>query len=389
MSFGVSKLGILAEIRTGKLDSNAAIENGKYPFFTCDPTTLRIDKYAFDQEAVLLAGNNANANYTTKYYSGKFNAYQRTYVIKSNDETVLLTRFLAFALAQSLAKLKSLSIGTSTKYLTKGILDNLEIPLPTLCEQRKIIDTLSTYESLIENNREQIKLLEEAAQRLYKEWFVDFRFPGHETVEIDFETGLPKEWAVKNLLAEISFVRGKSYTAENLSRESGQQLINLSNIAPFGGWMPGGEKPYSGDCRPDQIVSSGDVLLAVTDMTKERRLVGHASMIPRKLAGSVISMDLIKLVPNNLERSYLYCWLRFSGISSMISMLANGTNVLHLKPEALNRVSILVPCLSMQKAFSHVVSPIFTMMDCLQEQIEELLEARDRLVPRLMEGNND
>ncbi len=389
MSFGVSKLGILAEIRTGKLDSNAAIENGEYPFFTCDPTTLRIDKYAFDQEAVLLAGNNANANYTTKYYSGKFNAYQRTYVIKSNDETVLLTRFLAFALAQSLAKLKSLSIGTSTKYLTKGILDNLEIPLPTLCEQRKIIDTLSTYESLIENNREQIKLLEEAAQRLYKEWFVDFRFPGHETVEIDFETGLPKEWAVKNLLAEISFVRGKSYTAENLSRESGQQLINLSNIAPFGGWMPGGEKPYSGDCRPDQIVSSGDVLLAVTDMTKERRLVGHASMIPRKLAGSVISMDLIKLVPNNLERSYLYCWLRFSGISSMISMLANGTNVLHLKPEALNRVSILVPCLSMQKAFSHVVSPIFTMMDCLQEQIEELLEARDRLVPRLMEGNND
>lgn len=248
---------------------------------------------------------------------------------------------------------------------------------------------MSAYDSLIENNRKQIKLLEEAAQRLYKEWFIDLRFPGHESVEIDPDTGLPEGWKESAFLDEVSFVRGKSYNADNLVDASEQQLINLSNIAPFGGWLPGGEKPYSGNCRADQIVSSGDILLAVTDMTKERRLVGHAAMVPRSLSGSVISMDLIKLNPNNIAPMYLYCLLRFSGVASMISMLANGTNVLHLKPESMNRVRILVPNLDVQGKFSQLVKPLFASIDCLSEQITIASEARNRLLPELLGGTDD
>ena len=84
-----NKLSDVATFTTGKLNSNAAIENGIYPFFTCSPETLKINTFAFDQEAILLAGNNAEGNFCIKYYNGKFNAYQRTYVI-SNKKTKLI-----------------------------------------------------------------------------------------------------------------------------------------------------------------------------------------------------------------------------------------------------------------------------------------------------------
>jgi type I restriction enzyme S subunit len=85
-------------MKTGKLDSNAAELNGEYPFFTCSPETLRINTFAFDTEAVLLAGNNADGIYPLKYYNGKFNAYQRTYIIESLDDNRLNVKFLYYLL---------------------------------------------------------------------------------------------------------------------------------------------------------------------------------------------------------------------------------------------------------------------------------------------------
>lgn len=102
MSYATQKLRDISVIKTGKLDSNAAVENGTYPFFTCDPQTLRINKWAYDTEAVLLAGNNASGNYTAKYYRGKFNAYQRTYIIEAADSERLSVRFLCYAINQQL-----------------------------------------------------------------------------------------------------------------------------------------------------------------------------------------------------------------------------------------------------------------------------------------------
>src|SRR5712692_2130742 len=91
------RLRDLVSFRTGKLDSNAAKPDGEYPFFTCSQQTLRTDTYSFDTECVLLAGNNANGIYPLKYYNGKFDAYQRTYVITSRDSNILTTRFLYYA----------------------------------------------------------------------------------------------------------------------------------------------------------------------------------------------------------------------------------------------------------------------------------------------------
>ena len=123
---------------TGKLDSNAMVENGEYPFFTCAKEVLKIDNYAFDQEALLLAGNNAAGKYDVKYYKGKFNAYQRTYVLGlKGDWSYQLFRY---QLEDKLVYLQEQSLGGLTKYLTLKILGELDFIVPPMNKQNEFAD---------------------------------------------------------------------------------------------------------------------------------------------------------------------------------------------------------------------------------------------------------
>ena len=118
---------------TGKLDSNAMVEDGEYPFFTCAKEVFRIDKYAFDQEALLLAGNNAAGKYDVKYYKGKFNAYQRTYVLGLKQKWSY--RLFQYQLEDKLVYLQQQSLGGLTKYLTMKILGDLSFIIPPMDKQ--------------------------------------------------------------------------------------------------------------------------------------------------------------------------------------------------------------------------------------------------------------
>ena len=118
---------------TGKLDSNAAVEEGEYPFFTCSKEALRIDKFAFDQEALLLAGNNAAGKYDVKYYKGKFNAYQRTYVLGLKEDWSY--QLFRYQLEDKLVYLQQQSLGGLTKYLTVKILGELDFIIPPMEKQ--------------------------------------------------------------------------------------------------------------------------------------------------------------------------------------------------------------------------------------------------------------
>jgi type I restriction enzyme S subunit len=214
------RLGEVAEFKTGKLNSNAAKPSGEYPFFTCSQETFRTDTYSFDTECVLLGGNNASGIYPLKYFSGKFDAYQRTYVIESLDNKRLLNRYLYYTLRPKLDLLKSISTGAATKFLTLTILNALTIELPSLKEQHKIASVLSAYDDLIENNNRRIKILEEMAQAIYKEWFVNFRFPGHEKVRmVKSELGMiPEGWEVKRLGEIVSNINEATNAGDHLYR---------------------------------------------------------------------------------------------------------------------------------------------------------------------------
>ncbi len=133
--------------KTGKLDSNAAVASGQYPFFTCSREDYRIDTYAFNCEALLLAGNNASADYSVKHYKGKFNAYQRTYVITLRDDRNSYD-YAQFVLGHRLGELKRISKGTNTKYLTMELLNRIRVPVPPQKLQREFTRRVQRVEKL-------------------------------------------------------------------------------------------------------------------------------------------------------------------------------------------------------------------------------------------------
>ncbi|MFQ2076207.1 DUF6943 family protein [Aeromonas veronii] len=151
-------LGDYVSIKTGKLDANAAVEGGEYPFFTCSKEIYAIDKFAFDCEAILLAGNNAVGDFNVKHYRGKFNAYQRTYVITVNNEAQLHYRFLYFQMLKSLKRFKEQSVGAGTKFLKLGMIKDLKISLPSPQEQKRLV-------SLLDSVLEETQRLESLYQR--------------------------------------------------------------------------------------------------------------------------------------------------------------------------------------------------------------------------------
>ena len=158
-SWKVVRLEDVCTFTTGKLNSEKATADGQYPFFTCSQETFKIDSYSFDQEAILLAGNNARGIYSVKYYKGRFDAYQRTYVITIKDTKRLSYQYFLYDLSLKLELLRRQSIGATTKYLTAPIIKNLGLTLPPPSEQLTISSVLWSCD-------EKIAALEQEAERL-------------------------------------------------------------------------------------------------------------------------------------------------------------------------------------------------------------------------------
>lgn len=153
---------------TGKLDSNAAVDNGKYPFFTCSKEPLKIDSYAFDQTALLLAGNNAAGKYDVKYYQGKFNAYQRTYVLSLKHNWSY--KLFQYQLEDKLLYLQTKSLGGLTKYLTLKILGELDFIVPPLALQNEFaafVEHVDQQKQTVQQSLEKLKLMKKALMQEY------------------------------------------------------------------------------------------------------------------------------------------------------------------------------------------------------------------------------
>lgn len=154
---------------TGKLDSNAAIKGGRYPFFTCAKEIFYINDYAFDQEALLLAGNNAAGKYDVKYYNGKFNAYQRTYVLSLRKKGIY--SIFKKQLEDKLEYLQSQSKGSTTRYLTMGILKKLTFCVPDMEIQLKLDNEIQQINKLKVDVQKSIDETQLLMNSLMQEYF--------------------------------------------------------------------------------------------------------------------------------------------------------------------------------------------------------------------------
>ena len=162
------KLGELTKIRTGKLDANAASEDGTYPFFTCSKESLRISTYSYDCECVLVAGN---GDLNVKYYNGKFDAYQRTYIVESNGDGRLHLPYLYHFMTRYIQELRKLSIGGVIKYIKLGNLTDAEISLPSIKEQKDACEKLKKVKNIIDKKEARISYLDNLIKARFVEMF--------------------------------------------------------------------------------------------------------------------------------------------------------------------------------------------------------------------------
>lgn len=200
MSWPLEKLGTLVAIKTGRLDANAADEEGLYPFFTCSREPLRINTHAFDCDAILIAGN---GDLNVKHYSGKFNAYQRTYVVTSLSEEILDTRYLFYFMDKYVERLRELSIGGVIKYIKLGMLTDAEIPLPLLPEQKRIAAILDKADAIRRKRQQAIQLADDFLRAVFLDMFGD-------------PVTNPKGWEVKPLGDVLKLSSGNGLSAKEM-----------------------------------------------------------------------------------------------------------------------------------------------------------------------------
>ena len=280
------------------------------------------------------------------------------------DRKKMNWRFLNYYLASPKMQAHMLSLavgkGASRNAMTKQMIENFEVPYPPLSTQHRIATILSRYDSLIENYQKQIKLLEEAAQRLYKEWFVDLRFPEHENTNII--DGVPEGWEKKKVgevIAKVS--RSKQIPTKDYQNEGAIPIIDQSRDYIAG---------YTDDI--ESRIESNEPYIVFGDHTRILKYV------PFPFAKGADGTQLI--MSNNLDLMP-QCLLFTSLVSVDLSNYSYARHFKYLKEE-----EILVPTASIANAFSKHVAKWYAKIQLNREQLRLLTEARDRLLPKLMSG---
>ena len=373
-------LGDIVDIVTGKLDSNFAEDGGTYPCFTCAPTPLKINNYAYDDEAILLAGNNANGIFHLNYFRGKFNVYQRTYVLTAKNPKELDLRYLYYSLQLLLNLMRNFSQGTSTKFLTMRILKDLEIALPPFEIQKAISKILFDLDSKIELNRRMNGTLEAVGAAVFRRWFVDFEFPDEEgkpykssggkmVYNDELEKEIPKGWIVKKLGDFIKFVKGKKPKQVTESQEKGfspQILIDT---------LDGGQPLFT---HPENMVlveESG--ILMVMDGASSGR-------IERGQHG-VLGSTLAKIVVDELPMTHVYHLLKT--IEKHIKQNTTGTSIPHTDKALIKNYLVVVPeDTQLMNKFEKISSCILAKISNNKAEIRTLTQIKDLLLPKLMSG---
>ena len=290
----------------------------------------------------------------------------------------LLPEFLLYWVKsyEGQGKIDAIAKGTAQKAVPIISIKALEIPLPQITQQKRIIDILSAYDNLIENNQKQIKLLEEAAQRLHKEWFVDLRFPGYETTPV--VDGVPEGWKWTQL-ADIAAVNKRS-----ISKDYSFEYIDYIDIGSVSAGRIESKTRYmlkDAPGRAKRVVCDGDVIWGmVRPNLKSYALVFH----PQDT--TIASTGFAVLSAKKVPFSFLYCHVIQDEFISYLVNCTNGAAYPAVKPIHFEEANILVPTNSLLEKFQALAEPMFRKIEVLSKQIEVAAEARDRLLPKLMSG---
>ena len=338
------KLGQLVSIQTGKLDANAAVFGGKYPFFTTAKEISRINEYAYDGEVVLVAGN---GDLNVKYYKGKFNAYQRTYILTSNSNVRM--KYLYYFLDKYIEVLRYQSIGGVIKYIKLNNLSDAQIPMRSIFEQDKIIGILEKLDNEIIIRSKQLSELSNLVKSRFNEMFGSKKFDKvsiSELVDDRIETAKKKfdqHDTIKYI--DISSIDNKNY------KMTGFQEYML-NQAPS---------------RAQQHIRKGDIVvstvrpnlknIAITELDDENLVASSGFCVLRAL----------KCLPE-----YLFAIICSDRFTNKMTNIVTGANYPAIKSSDIMNYIVPLPPIQLQNEFADFVAQVDKSQLAIQKSLEEL-----------------
>ena len=293
------------------------------------------------------------------------------------DQSKAIPKFIFYQLqkAETIGWVEKHAVGSTMLNLNTSILGSVPIELPSMAEQQMIVHVLSAYDDLIENNQKQIKLLEEAAQRLYKEWFVDLRFPGHETTPI--VDGIPQGWE-RMVLSEVTSVlkRGISpkYSDNGKYSVINQKCIRSSIMDISESRRQ--EKEYA----PTLNLQDSDTVICSTGTGTLGRVGRVYGDYPNTTFDSHVTLVRAKENPN-----YIYHVVK-SQQEYLMGMGRGSTNQQELYRDVIERLVVLCPSQDILLKADRVLNAIHCKIKAVYLQNNLLVESRDRLLPKLMSG---
>ena len=273
-------------------------------------------------------------------------------------------------------KFEALAKGTAQKAVPISGIKTLEIELPSLKSQKRIADILSAYDDLIENNQKQIKLLEEAAQRLYKEWFVDLRFPGHENTKI--VDGVPEGWQwckVRDVADINSSALPKNY------KEDFIDYVDLGSVRCGHIETRARYNLNEAPGRAKRCAKDGDIIWGMV-----RPNLKAYALVTNPKETDVFSTGFAVLSAKKVPYSYLYCAVTQEEFVGYLVNATNGAAYPAVKPVHFEVADILKPDDKVLEKFHSVADSIYRKKEALENQNHNLRESRDLILPKLMSG---
>lgn len=295
---------------------------------------------------------------------------------KENDGEFLYYAFKASVLAY----VKQLDSGTTSgrENVSKSSFSKIKVRVPPLPTQQKIASILSAYDNLIQNYKKQIEALQTAASELYKEWFVRFRFPGYQTT--NFENGIPEGWKVY-LIKDLCYINKKTVSSKDAKKEI--LYLDTGSIT-------------------ENVIDSFESYILEEAPSRARRIVKKNSIIFSTVRPNQNHYGILKTVPENLIVStgfavfdpkfdianILYFFLSSKDFVDYCQMIAEGAVATYpsIKPEEIGKVKILLPTMDLAIKLNHSFESLFLRIENLKQQITNLTQQRDLLLPRLMSG---
>lgn len=290
--------------------------------------------------------------------------FQKSVAIVKPNQDIIRPAYLYYCLLNCVNQFVNQSNGSAQKNLLLGTMRNFEIEYEEDFEkQNKIINILQAYDDLIENNQKQIKLLEEAAQRLYKEWFVDLRFPGHDEVEI--VDGVPKGWR-ELAISDVTDLKAGG----DKPKEFSEKMTNECNIPVFANGIT--DKGIMGFTNKAGIINPSVTISA-------RGTVGVV-FLRREPFMPIVRLISVTPIKERMGIFYLYLYLKNQNFRS------TGAAQQQITVPLLKNKKIICPEQGVREAFETQITPIFDKIESLEKQCTKLIESRDRLLPKLMSG---